>query len=437
MSSPAMLSPLPTAAVAGNAPAAGPATTRDASAPFGQQLLAARNAQPVPAPASAKSDPPPASAGKATGTARTDAAPSKPAHPAEETKVSNVATPAAKTAPAAADPATANAPGIAPAPPGDGSLLDTAMAAAQAAAAAQASASAGSADGKTPPATSPKADAGDAPPDDTGAAALAGAMLAMLGQVNGLPAPVPTAGKGLALDPDGARAQAASLSPLSLADVLGSGAKAVSDNPLAANASAPATSGATHSPATPFAALLTATGAAATAAVAGDAHQDNTLEALALAAPALPPTTPAAPPLPPLQIATPPGQPGFANELGQQVIWLGRQDIQSARIHLHPEDLGSIDVHLNVSHDRVDVVFAAQHPAAVTAVQQSLPQLQQMLAQHGLALGHAEVGQQQQGNPHSHGTHHGAAAPDEPGGIAAIASLPAAASQIGLLDAFA
>ena len=47
---------------------------------------------------------------------------------------------------------------------------------------------------------------------------------------------------------------------------------------------------------------------------------------------------------------------------------------------------------------QVDVTFAAQHPAAVHALQQTLPQLDALLAQHGLSLGQADVGQRQSGS---------------------------------------
>ena len=90
-----------------------------------------------------------------------------------------------------------------------------------------------------------------------------------------------------------------------------------------------------------------------------------------------------------------------------------------------------------MSHDRVDVVFSAQHPAAVTAIQQSLSQLGQMLTQQGLSLGHTEVGQHDRGENQGHGV----VAPndavvddiDEVHGIGQHASIGA----VGLLDAFA
>ncbi|WP_049623326.1 flagellar hook-length control protein FliK [Frateuria defendens] len=132
------------------------------------------------------------------------------------------------------------------------------------------------------------------------------------------------------------------------------------------------------------------------------------------------------------------GTPAFAQELGQQVAWLAGQDVKQARIRLHPEELGALEVKLNVTHDRVDVSFAVQHPATVHMLQQTLPQLDTLLAQQGLSLGDAQVGQQAahqsapQGMP-GESAGEGVGEVAEEGG--ALPPLSAAGS--GLLDAFA
>jgi flagellar hook-length control protein FliK len=136
-----------------------------------------------------------------------------------------------------------------------------------------------------------------------------------------------------------------------------------------------------------------------------------------------------------LNIASPAGTPAFAQELGQHVVWLGQQDVKQARIRLHPEDLGMLDVKVSLNHDRVDVSFAVQHPAAVHAVQQTLPQLDALLAHHGLALGHTDVGQrQQQGEGGRGGEAGGTIGEIEPESVA-MASAPVA--SLGMLDTFA
>jgi len=277
-------------------------------------------------------------------------------------------------------------------------------------------------------ADSPQADPGrDTEVDgDQAGATLAGSMLALLGLSSGV-----------------AFAAAATMG--------GSGAtsadtgKVVTTDARAVDASAAAL---LQANAVDSAVAATATGMISPGAGTQPAGDDQGLPAVGKAADhtadlasvlALPATVTAAAPAVTHQLQLPSsvGSQAFAHELGQQVAWLTGQDVKQARIRLHPEELGQLDVKINVSHDRVDVVFSAQHPAAVTAIQQSLSQLGQMLTQQGLSLGHAEVGQ------HDHGENQGrgGATPndavvddaDEVHGIGLRTSIGA----VGLLDAFA
>lgn len=151
------------------------------------------------------------------------------------------------------------------------------------------------------------------------------------------------------------------------------------------------------------------------------------------------PTGPATGPT--LAVNSPVGSAGFAQELGQQVAWLGGQDIKQAQIRLNPQELGPLEVKVSVEHGRVDVVFAAQHPEAVTAVQQSLGQLNQMLGGQGLSLGQAMVSQQQNA-PQQFGAGSGqsgrgqAEATDDES-LEALGPRAAQPIALGLLDAFA
>lgn len=142
-----------------------------------------------------------------------------------------------------------------------------------------------------------------------------------------------------------------------------------------------------------------------------------------------------------LNINAPVNSSGFAQELGQQVAWLGGQEVKQAQIRLNPQDLGQLDVKVSVEHGRVDVVFMAQHPAAVTAVQQSLGQLNQMLTGQGLSLGQTMVGQQsaQQQFSGSQGqsTASASAAGVEDESVDALAGVSSQPVAVGLVDAFA
>lgn len=149
----------------------------------------------------------------------------------------------------------------------------------------------------------------------------------------------------------------------------------------------------------------------------------------------------AAPLTPMLMMKAPLGSHAFQQELGQQVAWLGGQageGVKQASIRLHPQDLGQLDVKISMNQGKVDVVFNAQHPAAVTAVQQTLPQLGHLLAQHGLSLGHAEVGQQQNRSDRQDSRQGSASRSADIDDMQVQAvNMPVSISSVGLLDAFA
>jgi flagellar hook-length control protein FliK len=267
------------------------------------------------------------------------------------------------------------------------------------------------------------------------AAALAAAMLALLGQSAPAAAPVaPVPG-----------ALAAADSPRNaLAALTATGKPKVADTALGALLGAGAGAAAV--------ATATATPAPATSAFAGSAIEllpgivapkddratalpDIAAQAAALNAAASNPLA-STPATHLLSVTSTVGTPAFAQDLGRQITWLGSQDLKEARIKLHPEDLGALDVKVSVNHDRVDLTFIAQHPATVHAVQQSLAHLDAMLAQQGMTLGHADVSQQQRGDGSGKGagSNPGFGEADE----AAVAALsPVSSLAPTLLDTFA
>jgi len=258
-----------------------------------------------------------------------------------------------------------------------------------------------------------------ADPAEQNGSALAAAMLALLGQGVSVPAHAAGAGHGQALSPDAGKGGAQRGLPGLVAD--------------AANAV-----GATTAQAPSINVDANALVAAATAA-APEPHKSSEPGGIDALAAAMTPQAPAAgapAAAHNLKMDAPAGSAGFAQELGQQVAWLGGQEIKEARIRLRPEELGQLDVKVSVAeHGRVDVAFTAQHPAAVIAVQQTLGQLDMMLAGHGLSLGQAQVGQQEtgeRGQGHAGDPQDALAAEADP-----VEGISATRVAVGLLDTFA
>lgn len=252
--------------------------------------------------------------------------------------------------------------------------------------------------------------------------ALAVAVLALLGQgvaapATGVGAAAKAAGLSLDVDKGGARPDGAST-------LLAATAKGTEG---AASAVTPASGG-------DASALIAVT----TQAVAPDTRKGEQATGIdALAAPIAPHTAAAnaSQVAHSLKMDAPAGSQTFAQELGQQVAWLGGQEIKQARIRLRPEELGQLDVKVSVAeHGRVDVSFTAQHPAAVTAVQQTLGQLDLMLAGHGLSLGQAQVGQQ---GGRGGGSEQGGPSGDTSAGEVESPEPVTRPIAVGLLDTFA
>ena len=280
-----------------------------------------------------------------------------------------------------------------------------------------------------PDKTDHRDDAATSPADS--AATLVGAMLTLLGQAPAAAASRAVAGASKVLAASTlktASAQnpldAAATAPPGDADVLAAAQTGTRNTPTDSALSA---------------AINAASKDLAFAAISKEPSKpDAALSDLAALNPnvAAPAQTPLAAPAHILQIPSPAGSTGFAQELGQHIAWLGGQEIKEARIRLHPEDLGQLDLKVSVQHNhQVDVTFAVQHPHAVHALQQTLSQLDAMLAQHGLSLGQADVGQRQ--NNEQRDSQRGSSTPsaDEVAGVAS--SVSNVAPALGLLDAFA
>jgi flagellar hook-length control protein FliK len=80
--------------------------------------------------------------------------------------------------------------------------------------------------------------------------------------------------------------------------------------------------------------------------------------------------------------------------VANEVRWCARAGIQSATLKLVPENLGPIELHVDLQDNKVNVNFTANQADTRNALEQSLPRLREMLAGSGLTLGQANVQQE-------------------------------------------
>lgn len=109
--------------------------------------------------------------------------------------------------------------------------------------------------------------------------------------------------------------------------------------------------------------------------------------------------TRAAPPAPILEVPSPVGSANWGRDLGRQLVLLGgdaQRGQHTAELRLDPPDLGPLRVTLSLSDGVATASFVSAHASVRQALESALPQLQQALADAGISLGQADVGDQNQ-----------------------------------------
>lgn len=114
--------------------------------------------------------------------------------------------------------------------------------------------------------------------------------------------------------------------------------------------------------------------------------------------------------MPAYPIAPSMGQTGWNEAIGQRLVWMASQNIQTATLNINPEHLGPLQVQIQMdSNQQANVQFFSAQPEVRLALQNSIPMLSQMLEQTGIQLGQSDVSsknfgsnqQQQKSNPNS------------------------------------
>ena len=94
-------------------------------------------------------------------------------------------------------------------------------------------------------------------------------------------------------------------------------------------------------------------------------------------------------------VAAPVGSQNWSTEFNQQIVWAAKNEVQSAEIRLHPENLGPIKINLNIADGKAQIAFVSAHSEVRQSIQDALPQLKEMLAASGIDLGQTNVGSEE------------------------------------------
>ena len=98
--------------------------------------------------------------------------------------------------------------------------------------------------------------------------------------------------------------------------------------------------------------------------------------------------------LPQLTISQPVGQsPGWEQAMAGRIVWMGAQGVQSANLTLNPQELGAIQIQVDISGDQANVQFQAQSAETCDLIEKLMPRLSHALEGQGLKLEDSKVTQ--------------------------------------------
>jgi flagellar hook-length control protein FliK len=154
---------------------------------------------------------------------------------------------------------------------------------------------------------------------------------------------------------------------------------------------------------------------------------------------ALPPA-----PLAPLLASTrmDPAAPQFSGQLSQQIAWMANQKIGRAEIRLHPEELGPLEVGIELDGDEIRAEFSSRSVEVRSLLESQVPRLRELLAEQGFSLADAQIGQERAAYADSQTQREGfdrraAGARDDTADAASPSPLVTTRARLGLIDDYA
>lgn len=93
-----------------------------------------------------------------------------------------------------------------------------------------------------------------------------------------------------------------------------------------------------------------------------------------------------------LTVSAPLTNQAWPGQFSEKIVWLAKNDQQSAQININPPQLGPVQITLTLNGDQANAIFASPHAEVRQAIEASLSQLREMLSSAGISLGDASVG---------------------------------------------
>ena len=142
-----------------------------------------------------------------------------------------------------------------------------------------------------------------------------------------------------------------------------------------------------------------------------------------------------------LEVAAPVSEPGFADALSRQVVWMVDKDAQIAELRINPPELGPVEVRLTLNGEEALAHFASPHAEVREAIESAIARLREAMAQAGIQLGEASISSESFADQAAHADRRGTREQFSEGRNvrdgASTGSGSNARGQRGLVDTFA
>lgn len=89
-------------------------------------------------------------------------------------------------------------------------------------------------------------------------------------------------------------------------------------------------------------------------------------------------------------------QPNWNQNLGKNILWMVKEDLQSASIRVKPAELGPLNIQISVQQEQLQVSISAQHAGAREALEAALPRLREQFVSQGFQQVNVDISEQQE-----------------------------------------
>lgn len=93
----------------------------------------------------------------------------------------------------------------------------------------------------------------------------------------------------------------------------------------------------------------------------------------------------------------------WQQQVSQNIAYFSRQGLQQAQLRLHPEELGSLNIHLKIEDNQAIMHFVSPHSHVRAAMESMMPVLRSALQESGINLAQSSVGQEYRGDQQNQG----------------------------------